>query len=96
MDIASDVPKRPALRYYGGKWNLAPWIISHFPKHLNYVEPCGGAAMMFPICHCFQCGISVLSIPKIDKTNRHDVDCSSTNKISQSVNRDFESCLRKQ
>jgi DNA adenine methylase len=36
--------KRPALRYYGGKWNLGPWIISHFPKHTNYVEPCGGAA----------------------------------------------------
>lgn len=36
--------KRPALRYYGGKWNLAPWIISHFPPHKNYVEPCGGAA----------------------------------------------------
>ncbi len=36
-------PTRPALRYYGGKWNLAPWIISHFPKHLNYVEPCCGA-----------------------------------------------------
>lgn len=35
---------RPALRYYGGKWNLAPWIISHFPPHKNYVEPCGGAA----------------------------------------------------
>jgi DNA adenine methylase len=35
---------RPALRYYGGKWNLAPWIISHFPAHKNYVEPCGGAA----------------------------------------------------
>lgn len=44
MNIAIDAPKRPALRYYGGKWNLAPWIISHFPKHLNYVEPCGGAA----------------------------------------------------
>lgn len=44
MQIAIDAPKRPALRYYGGKWNLAPWIISHFPKHLNYVEPCGGAA----------------------------------------------------
>lgn len=37
-------PTRPALRYYGGKWNLAPWIISHFPPHKNYVEPCGGAA----------------------------------------------------
>ena len=39
-----DAPKRPALRYYGGKWKLAPWIISHFPGHENYVEPCGGAA----------------------------------------------------
>lgn len=42
--IAQSVPTRPALRYYGGKWNLAPWIISHFPPHKNYVEPCGGAA----------------------------------------------------
>jgi DNA adenine methylase len=39
-----DAPKRPALRYYGGKFRLAPWIISHFPPHQNYVEPCGGAA----------------------------------------------------
>lgn len=44
MNVAQDAPKRPALRYYGGKWNLAPWIISHFPPHKNYVEPCGGAA----------------------------------------------------
>lgn len=44
MRPAIDAPQRPALRYYGGKFNLAPWIISHFPKHLNYVEPCGGAA----------------------------------------------------
>lgn len=44
MNIASDAPKRPALRYYGGKWRLAPWIISFFPEHKNYVEPCGGAA----------------------------------------------------
>lgn len=44
MNIAVDAPKRSALRYYGGKWNLAPWIISHFPAHKNYVEPCGGAA----------------------------------------------------
>jgi DNA adenine methylase len=44
MNIAPDAPKRPALRYYGGKWKLAPWIIGHFPPHKNYVEPCGGAA----------------------------------------------------
>lgn len=43
MNVATDAPARPALRYYGGKWNLAPWIISHFPPHKNYVEPCAGA-----------------------------------------------------
>lgn len=43
MNATSEI-KRPALRYYGGKWRLAPWIISHFPPHKNYVEPCGGAA----------------------------------------------------
>jgi len=35
---------RPVLKYYGGKWRLAPWIISHFPAHTGYVEPCGGGA----------------------------------------------------
>lgn len=42
--IADTAIQRPALRYYGGKWNLAPWIISFFPEHENYLEPCGGAA----------------------------------------------------
>lgn len=37
-------PPRPLLRWHGGKWRLAPWIIRSFPAHQCYVEPFGGAA----------------------------------------------------
>ncbi|MFG8489773.1 DNA adenine methylase, partial [Pseudomonas aeruginosa] len=36
--------RRPILRYHGGKWKLAPWIIQHLAPHHTYVEPFGGAA----------------------------------------------------
>lgn len=36
--------KHPAIRYHGGKFRLAPWIIDQMPEHTCYVEPFGGAA----------------------------------------------------
>ena len=35
---------RPALRYHGAKFRLAPWTMQFFPPHVCYVEPYGGAA----------------------------------------------------
>lgn len=34
----------PALRYHGGKFRMAPWILERMPPHTCYVEPFGGAA----------------------------------------------------
>ena len=47
MNVALDAPTRPALRYYGGKWRIAPWIIGPMPAHRAYLEPCMGAASVF-------------------------------------------------
>lgn len=36
-------PARPCVRWHGGKWRLAPWIVGVFPRHSTYVEPFGGS-----------------------------------------------------
>lgn len=35
---------RPVVRWHGGKWRLAPWIMDQFSPHKAYVEPFGGGA----------------------------------------------------
>lgn len=59
--------KRPALRYYGAKWRLAPWIVANFPPHANYVEPCGGS------------GAVLIQKPRSDLETFNDLDGSVVN-----------------
>lgn len=35
------------LKYPGGKWKIAPWIIEHFPEHKVYLEPYFGSGAVF-------------------------------------------------
>lgn len=42
MTCSARVLRRPIVRWHGGKWLLAHWIIGHFPAHRCYVEPYGG------------------------------------------------------
>lgn len=36
--------QRPLVRYHGGKWELAKWIVQQFPAHRIYCEPFAGGA----------------------------------------------------
>ncbi len=38
----SPAPTRPVVRWFGGKWRLAPFINEYLPPHRTYVEAFGG------------------------------------------------------
>lgn len=36
------IVKAPVIRYHGGKFRLAPWVMKHFPPHPIYDETLQG------------------------------------------------------
>ena len=52
----------PAIRYLGSKFLCAKWIISHFPPHRAYCEPCGGGAAV------------LLNKPRAELETYNDID----------------------
>jgi DNA adenine methylase len=70
---------RPAMRYLGGKWLLAPWVIEHLPPHHVYVEPFGGA------------GSVLLRKPRADGEVYNDIDGEVVNLFSVLTDRDMTS-----
>ncbi|WP_409410393.1 DNA adenine methylase [Acinetobacter lactucae] len=57
----------PLIRYHGGKFRLASWVISHFPNHTCYTEAFGGAA-----------GV-LLQKPRAYAEVYNDLDCEIVN-----------------
>lgn len=41
LQVTADIT-RPALRYHGGKFRVAPWVLGLMPPHGSYIEPYGG------------------------------------------------------
>lgn len=45
---------RSVMRYHGGKFHLARWIINHMPTHRTYTEAfCGAASVFFQKPRCY-------------------------------------------
>ena len=58
---------RPILRYHGGKFKLASWILAHFLPHRVYTESYGGGASV------------LLQKPRSYAEIYNDLDCEIVN-----------------
>jgi len=76
--------ERPPVRYFGGKWRLADWIMQHFPaEHRCYVEAfAGGASVLLQKPHT---SFEVLNDLDGDVINFFDMLRSRTEELIRAI-----------
>src|SRR5262245_32094368 len=82
--------ERPVLRWHGGKWLLADWIISHFPRHRIYTEVFGGAGSVLirkPRCYAEvynDLNRDVVNLFRVLRDSRHAKDLEHALRLTPS------------
>lgn len=71
------------MRYHGGKFRLAAWVIAHMPPHQVYVEPFGGA------------GSVMLHKPRVRGEVYNDLDGEVVNVFRVLQDPEQAECLRR-
>ena len=87
------------LKYPGGKWRIADWIISHFPPHKVYLEPFFGSGACF--FNKMPAYIETINDLDGDIVNLFQVCRESPQELAQLINltpfarKEFEDCYEK-
>jgi len=92
---------RPALRYHGGKWQLAPWIVGFFPEHRIYTETFGGGASVLLHKPCSYLDVyndlddQIVNVFSVLRDTQKSVELKRTLKLTPYSRKEYEEAVSK-